>query len=323
MATLEYLAPAIAVAMIACALPSRAQNYPVKPIRMVVGFLPGGATDIVARAIAQNLQQALGQTVLVDNRPGAASNIAAEYVAKAAADGYTYMMGSISLANNATLYSKLGYDALRDFAPVIHVTNTPFILCVHPSVPVRSVKELVALAKARPAQLQYGTGGSGSGAHLFTELLASMSGVKMQNIPYKGAAPALNDLISGQLAFVFDNVIGLVPLGKNGKVRCLAVSSKTRSKIAPDVPTMQEAGIAGYEADAWFGMLAPTGTNGAVINRINAEVDRSLQIPGVRQRLEALGCEPVGGPPAQFAAYFRAEIEKWGKVIKTAGIRLE
>ena len=302
---------------------SAAQSYPSKAIRIVVGFTPGGATDIVARAIAQNLNQALGQPVLVDNRPGAASNIAADHVAKSPADGYTLFLGSISLANNATLYSKLPYDALRDFAAIIHVTNTPFMLCVHPSVPARNVNELIAFARTRPGQIQYATAGNGSGAHLFTELFRSMVGIQLQDIPYKGAAPAITDLLAGQVAFVFDNVISMAPLHKSGKLRCLAASSKKRSAIAPDIPTMHEAGVTGYEADAWFGLFAPTGTPAVAVDRINAEVNRSLQTPAIKQRFESLGCEPAGGSAAQFATYFRAEVEKWAKVIRTAGIRLE
>ncbi|RPI41405.1 MAG: tripartite tricarboxylate transporter substrate binding protein [Betaproteobacteria bacterium] len=321
--TRSFAAACVACVAAGSVSPVAAQAYPVKTVRIVVGFPAGGATDIVARAIAQNLNQAFGQPVIVDNRPGAASNIGADHVAKSPPDGYTLLMGSISLANNATLYSKLPYNALRDFAAVIHVTNTPFMLCVHPSVPARSVKDLVAFAKARPGQVQYGTAGNGSGAHLFTELFRSMAGIELQNIPYKGAAPALSDLLGGQVAFVFDNVVGVAPLHKSGKIRCLAVSSKVRSAIAPDIPTMQEAGIKGYEADAWFGLFAPAATPTAAIERVNGEVNRALSMPAIRQRFEALGCEPAGGTPAQFAAYFRAEIEKWRKVIRSADIRLE
>jgi len=303
--------------------PAIAQVYPTKPIRMVVGFPAGGATDIVARAIGQNLSHAFGQPVITDNRPGAASNIAAEHVAKSPADGYTLFMGSISISNNATLYSKLPYDALRDFAAIVHVTNTPFTLCVHTSVPAKNINELVAFAKARPGQVAYASAGSGSGAHLFTELLRSMTGMQLLHVPYKGAAPALADLLGGQVAFFYDNVITLVPLHKSGKVRCLAVSSQARSPIAPDIPTMHEAGVTGYKADAWFGLFAPTGTPAAAIERVNAEVNRALAVAAVRQRFEALGCEPAGGTPAAFAAYFREEVERWGKVIRSAGIRIE
>jgi tripartite-type tricarboxylate transporter receptor subunit TctC len=313
----------LVAALAAPACPLWAQTYPAKPVRIVVGFSAGGATDIVSRALAQDLSQAFGQPVLVDNRPGAASNIAADHVAKSPPDGHTLLMGSISLANNATLYSKLPYDAVRDLAPVVHVTNTPFMLCVHPSIPARTVKELVAFAKARPGQVQYGTAGNGSGAHLFTELFRSIAGIELQAIPYKGAAPALNDLVGGQTAFVFDNVVGVMPLHRAGKVRCLATSSRNRSRIAPDIPTMQEAGVAGYEADAWFGLFAPAGLSATASERLNAEVNRALQVPAIRQRFETLGCEPVGGTAAAFGAYFKAEIEKWGKVIRSAGVRLE
>lgn len=300
-----------------------AQTYPTKPVRIVVGFTPGGATDIVARTIGQQMSQAFNQTVLVDNRPGAASNIAADHVAKSPADGYTLFMGTISTANNVTLYGKLPYDARKDFAPVVHITNTPFMLCTHPSVPVKTVKELVAFAKARPGQMQYASAGSGSGAHLFMEYFSSLTGINAQHIPYKGAVPAMNDVISGQVAFLFDNIVSMAPLHKAGKLRCLAVSSKKRAAIADDIPTVHESGVSGYEADAWFGFFAPTGTPPAAIERVNAEVNRALQVPTIRSRLIDLGCEPVGGAPSAFAAFFRNEVEKWGKVIRSAGIKLE
>lgn len=314
---------AAAVVLTAGPHAAHAQSYPSKPIRIVVGFTPGGATDIVARTIGQQVSQAVNQPVIVDNRPGAASNIGADYVAKAPADGYTLFMGSISTANNVTLYSKLPYDARKDFAAVVHITNTPFMLCVHPSVPVKTVKDLVAFGKARPGQLQYASAGSGSGAHLFMEYLRSMTGLEAQHIPYKGAVPAMNDVMSGQVAFLFDNIVSMAPLHKAGKLRCLAVSSKKRAAIATDVPTVHESGVTDYEADAWFGFFAPTGTPSAAIDRVNAEVNRALQLPAIRQRLVDMGCEPVGGTAAAFASYFRGEVEKWGKVIRSAGIKLE
>lgn len=318
-------APSVVVAagMVLAPASVCAQGYPAKPVRIVVGFTPGGATDIVARTIAQQISQPFGQSVLVDNRPGAASNIGADHVAKSPADGYTLFMGSISTANNVTLYGKLPYDPRRDFAPVIHITNTPFMLCVHPSVPVKSVKELVAFAKLRPGQMQYASAGAGSGAHLFMEYFRSLTGIDAQHIPYKGAVPAMTDVISGQVAFLFDNIVSMAPLHKAGKLRCLAVSSKRRATIAADVPTVHESGVTDYEADAWFGLFTPTGTPTAAIERVNTEVNRTLKVPAVRQRLEDLGCEPAGGSPAAFAAYFRSEVEKWGKVIRSAGIRLE
>lgn len=300
-----------------------AQNYPTKPVRIVVGFPAGGATDIVARTIGQQISQPLGQSVIVDNRPGAASNIGADLVAKSPADGYTLFMGSISTANNVTLYTRLPYDARRDFTGVVHVANTPFMLCVHPSIPVRTAKELVAFARSRPGQMQYASAGSGSGAHLFMEYLRSLAGFDAQHIPYKGASPAITDVVSGQVAFLFDNIVSMAPLHKAGKLRCLAVSSKRRASIAPDIPTLHESGIGDYEADAWFGFFAPTGTPAAAIERINAETNRALKIAAVRERFESLGCEPAGGSPAAFALFFRNEIEKWGKVIRSAGVRLD
>lgn len=300
-----------------------AQSYPTKPVRIVVGFTPGGATDIVARTIGQQISQPLGQSVLVDNRPGAASNIGADLVAKSPADGYTLFMGTISTANNVTLYAKLPYDARKDFTGVVHITNTPFMLCTHPSIPARSVKELVAFAKGRPGQMQYASAGAGSGAHLFMEYFRSRTAIDVQHIPYKGAVPAMTDVISGQVAFLFDNIVSMAPLHKAGKLRCLAVSSKRRAAIAADIPTVHESGVTDYEADAWFGFFAPTGTPPAAIDRINAETNRALKLPAVRERLEGLGCEPVGGSPAAFATFFRNEVEKWGKVIRTAGIKLD
>ena len=312
----------IAAGLLVCAQ-AAAQTYPDKAIRLVVGFTAGGPTDILARTIGQGLSQAFGQPVIVDNRAGAASNIAADYVAKSAADGYTLMFGSQSLSNNATLYTRLPYNALRDLAPIVRVANTPFMLCVHPSLPVASIRELVAFAKARPGQVQYGSAGNGSGAHLFTELFRSMTGIELQNIPYKGAAQATADLVGGQVAFVFDNVIAMVPLSKSGKVRCLAVSTPARTALAPEIPTMSEAGVTGYAADAWFGLFAPAATPPAAIERLNAEVNRALKQPALEQRFEALGCEPAGATPEAFAAYFRADIEKWARVIRNAGVRLD
>ena len=312
----------IALALL-IATQAAAQTFPDKAMRLVVGFTAGGPTDTLARTLGQSLSPALGQPVIVENRAGAASNIAAEYVAKSPPDGYTLMFGSQSLANNATLYTRLPYDALRDLAPVVRVANTPFMLCVHPSLPVTSIRELVAFAKARPGQVQYGSAGNGSGAHLFTELFRSITGISLQNIPYKGAAQAITDLLGGQVAFVFDNVIAMAPLAKSGKLRCLAVSTATRTPLAPEIPTMNEAGVAGYAADAWFGVFAPAGTPVAVIERLNAEVNRALKEPAFRQRLETLGCDAAGGTPEAFAAYFRADIEKWAKVIKNAGVRLD
>ena len=300
-----------------------AQQYPAKPVRFVVGFPAGGATDVVARAISQNLSEALGQSVIVDNRAGAASNIAAEHVANSPKDGHTIFMGTVSLAINPTLYKKLPYDALRDFAAVSQVSDTPFLLVVHPSLPVKSVKEFIAIAKARPGQLNYGSAGSGSGGHLFTVLFASMAGVNLVHIPYKGAAPATTATLSGETIFMFDNIVTTLPLARAGKLRALAVTTIKRSQAAKDVPTIDEAGVKGYDANAWFGVFAPAGTPPAVINRLHAEISRIVQVPQVRERFLALGAEPVGSTPEQFAAFYRNEVAKWAKVVKESGAQVD
>ena len=300
-----------------------AQAYPSKPLRIIVGFPPGGATDVAARAVAQKLTESIGQQVIVDNRPGAASNIGAELVARAAPDGYTLFMGSVSTAINPSLYSKLSYDPLRDFAAVTQVANTPFLLVTHPSMPVKNVKELIAFAKARPGQVNYATAGAGSGGHLFMELFRSLTDINIVSVPYKGAAPATTDVLAGQVPLMFDNILTTLPLVRSGRFRGLAVSTAARSPIAPDISTMAEAGVAGYEANAWFGVFAPAATPKDLIARINAEIVKGLQTADMRERLRALGAEPVGGTPEQYAAFFRAEVAKWAKVVKAAGVRLD
>lgn len=300
-----------------------AQPFPSKTLRIIVGFPAGGATDIAARAVAQQLTGSIGQQVIVDNRPGAASNIGAELVARAAPDGYTLFMGSVSLSINASLYSKLPYDALRDLAAVVHAADTPFQLTIHPSMPVHSVKEFIVFVKARPKQVNYGTAGAGSGAHLFMELFNSRVGIEMTSVHYKGAAPATVDLIAGQIPVLFDNVLTLYPLAKAGKVRGLAVSTLRRSALAPEIPTLAESGVPGYNANAWFGLFVPAATPKDVVARLNAEINKSLQTADMRERLRLLGATPVGGTPEQFAAVFREEVAKWAKVVKSAGVRVD
>lgn len=300
-----------------------AQSYPARQVRFVVGFSPGGGTDVVTRLIADRLTVALKQPVIVDNRPGAASNIAAELVAAAPADGYTIFMGTISTASNHTLYRKLKYDALRDFAPVTQVLSTPFLMAIHPSLPPQNVKEFIAFAKRHPGELNYGSAGNGSGAHLFAEMFRSMTGVNIVHIPYKGAAPATTALLSGDVMFKFDNIVTTLPLTRSGKLRALAVTTTTRSAAAPEIPTMAEAGVPGYEANAWFGVFAPAGTPPAIIERLHAEISKILKEPKVRQTLLAVGGEPVGSTPKEFGDFFRNEVEKWGKVIRAAKIQID
>jgi tripartite-type tricarboxylate transporter receptor subunit TctC len=300
-----------------------AQTYPVKPVRIVVGFTPGGATDISARGIAQKLTESLGQQVLVDNRAGAASNIGAEFVARAAPDGYTLFHGTVSTSINPSLYSKLGYDPVRDFAGVVLLAGTPFLLVTHPSIPAKNVKELVAFARSRPGQLNYATAGAGSGAHLFMALFASMTDVKATPVPYKGAAAATTDLIAGQIPMMFDNIFTTLPLSRSGKMRALAVSTAQRAAAAPELPTVAEAGVPGYDANAWFGLFAPAATPRDIITRLNAETVKALQTADMRERLLALGATPGGGTPEHFATFFRNEVAKWAKVVKQVGVRLD
>jgi len=300
-----------------------AQSFPVKPVRIVVGFPPGGATDVVARIISQKLGDALGQSVVVDNRAGAASNIGAALVAQAPKDGHTLFMGTVSTSINPSLYSKLQYDALRDFTPVSQVTSTPFLFVVHPSLPARSVKEFIALARSRPGELNYGSAGSGSGGHLFVAMFGSMAGVKLVHVPYKGAAPATTATLSGETIFMFDNIVTTLPLARAGRLRALAVTTAVRSAAAPEIPTIAQAGVPGYDANAWFGLFAPAGTPQSTVDRINAEIVKIVRLPETRERFLALGAEPLGSTAEQFGAFFKSEVAKWAKVVKESGARVD
>ena len=302
---------------------AHAQTYPSKQVRFVVGFPAGGATDVVARAISQNLSEALGQPVVVDNRAGAASNIAAELVATSPKDGHTIFLGTVSLAINPSLYKKLPYNALKDFTAVSQVTDTPFMFVTHPSLPVRNVKEFVALARARPGQLNYGSAGNGSGGHLFTAMFSSMAGVNLAHVPYRGASYATTSVLSGETIFMFDNIVTTLPLAKAGKLRALAVTTAKRSRVAEDIPTLAQAGVPGYDANAWFGVFATAGTPDAVIARLQSEISKIVKIPEIRDRFLALGAEPVGSTPEQFAAFYRAEVLKWAKVVKDSGAQID
>ncbi len=298
-------------------------QYPGRPVRLIVPFPPGGGTDTLARILGQKLTEALGQQVVIDNRPGAGTNIGAEIAAKAPPDGYTVLMGNIAHAINVTLYAKLSYDLVRDFAPVTLLASTPNILVVHPSVPARSAKELIALAKARPGQLDYASSGGGSSAHLAAELFNSMAGVKMTHVPYKGGGPAVIALVGGQCSVGFATTPSVLPQVKSGKLRGLAVTSAQRSASTPDLPTLSEAGVPGYDAGTWYGLLVPTGTPKEIIARLHAESTRQLRQPDVRERLDATGFEPIGNTPEEFGAYIRSEIEKWSKVVKASGARAD
>jgi tripartite-type tricarboxylate transporter receptor subunit TctC len=315
----------MAVAMLA-GNPARAADYPSHPIKLEVGFPAGGASDVAARAIAARMGAELKQSIIVENRPGAASNLASEYVAKAAPDGYTILFGTISLSINGSLYKNLNFDAVKDFQAVAEVASSPFILMVNPTMlpEVKTVKDLIAAAKAagdRP--LTYATAGNGSGSHLFMELFASMAGIKMQAIPYRGAAPALSDVLGGRVPLDFDNIITSLPLVENGKLRALAMSSATRATSAPTIPTMAEAGVPGYDATAWFGLFVPRGTPAEVVKKISDAANVAVQDPQVRKTLQGLGAEPVVSNPEAYTRFFRSEVDKWAKVIRDANVQIE
>ncbi|MFO0440625.1 MAG: tripartite tricarboxylate transporter substrate binding protein [Betaproteobacteria bacterium] len=315
---------AIMLAIWALLLPgaAAAQTYPVKTVRMVVGFPPGGPTDMLARIVAQKLGESWGQQVIVDNRAGASGMIGAELVARAAPEGYTLLMVPVTFAVTPSLFSKMNYDSERDFAAVAQVAAAPFILVVHPTLPVKSVKELVALARARPGQLNYASASTGGMPHLAGELFNLMAGVKMVHVPYKGAAPATTDLLAGQVQLMFNNMLSAMPQVKAGRLRALAVTSTRRSNALPELPAIAET-LPGYEASGWYGLLAPAATPREAVARINSETSRIMKLPEVAQRLAGDGVEAVGTTPGQFAAYLRAEIEKWGRIVKTAGIKAD
>ena len=302
---------------------ARAQTYPARPVRIIVGFPPGGTSDILARTIGQKLAEAIGQQVVIENRPGAGGNIGAEAAAKAAPDGYTIFMSTTSQAISASLYRKLNYDLVRDFAPVIQAVNYTNLLVVHPSLPVKSVKELIALAKARPGELNYGTAGNGTPPHMTGELFNGYTGARLQHVPYKGGAPAIADLLGGQITIMFDNVPPLLPHVQAGKMRPLAVTSLNRIAVLREVPTLDEAGLKGFDSVAWNGVLAPAGTPRDIILRLNTEILRILNLSDVRERLSSQGADPVGGTPEQYAALIRSEIQKWAKVVKDSGAKVD
>jgi tripartite-type tricarboxylate transporter receptor subunit TctC len=302
---------------------AQAQSYPTRTIRMLVGFTPGGTTDVVARIFAQKMSEQMKQSVVVDNRPGAGANIAAELAAKAPPDGYTIVMVNPGLAISATLYAKLGYSALRDLAPIARVADSSHLLIVHPSVPARSVKELIAFARARSGQLNYSSSGIGNADHFAGELFKSMARIDVVHVPHKGGAQAAQDAVTGQVSMYFSGILVGLPLAKAGKVRSLAVATARRSPLAPDIPTISEAGLPGYEMTLWNALFAPAGTPREIISRLNGEVLKSLQAPDMQERLAAVGASPGGGTPEEFGAYFRNEVEKFGKIVRATGMKLE
>jgi tripartite-type tricarboxylate transporter receptor subunit TctC len=317
-----------ALAALALAAPAAAQDaaaYPSRTIRIVVPFPPGGVTDRLARVVAQKMQEQWGQPAVVDNRPGASGMIAAEQVAKSPPDGYTLMMGHIGThAINPSLFAKLPYDPVKDFAPVSLLVTVPNILLVHPSVAASSVTELVALARAKPGTLNFASPGSGTSGHMSAELFKSLAGIDIVHVPYKGPGPALQDLLAGQVNMLFDTVASSMPQVRAGKLKGLAVTTATRSAIAPEVPTMAEAGVPGYEIAPWFALYAPAGTPSPVIDKLNAEVRRILALPDVRAAfVDQQGMTLIGSSPAELAAYMQREIAKWAQVVKATGAKAD
>ena len=301
-----------------------AQGYPAKSIRVIAAFPPGSVSEILGRVVGQKLTEAWGQPVVVETRPGAGGTIAADAVAKAAADGYTLLMGSSAeLTVGPNLYSKLSYDPLKHFAPVILVAVVPNLLVVHPSVPATTVKELVAVAKSKPGQLNFASSGNGTTGHLAGEMLKAVAGIDMVHIAYKGSPPALTDTLAGQTSLMFGPIVTALPHARAGKLRALAVSSPRRSSAAPEVPTMVEAGFPDFEASIYFGISAPAGTPREIVARLNAEIGKALQVPEVRQTLLRQGAEPLGGTPEAYAAHIKTEIAKWAKVVKISGARID
>ncbi|MGZ8212726.1 MAG: tripartite tricarboxylate transporter substrate binding protein [Burkholderiales bacterium] len=298
------------------------QAYPAKPVRLVVPTSPGGGTDFSARAIGPKLAEILGQPVVIENRAGGGTIIGNELVARAAPNGYTLLMGISSLTTIPYLYAKIPYDVTKDLAPVSQVVTVPHLLVAHPSLPVRSVKELIAFARARPGQLNFGAGSAGSNPHLAMELFNHLNGLKMVHVPFKGQGPAMTDVLGGHTSLMMANLLSALPHAKTGRLRAFGVSSAKRASVAPSIPAIAESGMPGFEVVQWFGVLAPANTPPEIILKVHSAVVRALQDPMVRDRFVHDGAEPIGGTPEEFAAVIRSDLAKWGKVIKEAGIKL-
>jgi tripartite-type tricarboxylate transporter receptor subunit TctC len=321
--TVRYRFAALLPALLLCSIPAAGQTYPARPIRLIVPFPPGGGTDAMARTIAPKLSEFLGQQVVPENRGGAGANIGAELAAKSPPDGYTIMLATISNAIGASLYSRLNYDLVRDFATITQLATTPHILVVHPSVPVKSVKQFIALAKGRPGELAYSSSGNGSAAHLAGELFNSLAGTRTSHIPYKGGGPSMIALVAGEVSLCFATMPSAIGFVKSGRLRGVAVTTAQRSPSTPDLPTIAEAGVAGYEAGSWYGLSAPAGTPKDIIARLHAETMKVVKAPEVQERLGKAGFEIVTSDPEQFASFTRNEIQKWGKLVRAAKLKVD
>jgi tripartite-type tricarboxylate transporter receptor subunit TctC len=316
---------ALIFVFVAClASAALSQDYPSRPIRIIVPFPAGGTADMLARQISQTMSEALRQQVVIENRAGAGGNIGADLAAGSKPDGYTLLMGTVSThAINPHLYPKMPYDPMTDFAPVMMVARMPNLLVVHPSVPANNVAELIALAKARPGALAFASAGNGTTQHLAGELFKKMAGVDMIHVPYKGNAPAVTDLVGGQVQVMFDNIPVSLQQVRAGKLRALAVTGSARSPVLPELPTLAEAALPGYNIISWFGLYAPSGTSPQIIERLNREANKALATAQIRRRLADQGIEPAGGTPGQFADFMRAELVKWGRIVRESGARVE
>jgi len=313
-----------AFALIAASAASCAQGYPSRSIRLVVAFPPGGTSDVVARTLAQKLNEGLGQPVIVENRPGAGGNLGAEFVAKAPADGYTLLVCTpAELAINVSLYSKMPFDPLKDFSPVTLATSAPLILVVHPALPAKTVRELIALAKSRPGELNFGSAGGGSSPHMALELLREIAGIRINHVPYKGTAPAITDLLGGHVQAFFSGMPPALPQVRAGKLRALAVTTAKRTSLMPELPTMVESGLRDFVIDNWQGVLSPANTSRDIVSRLNSEIVKILALPDIKQRLSEQGAEPAGTTPEQFAAFIKSEIGKYAGIIRKSGAKVD
>ena len=322
----SYFMSAVAVAAAAALVhePAAAQAFPVKPVRIIVAFPPGGGTDIVARLLGQKLSEAWGQQAIVDNRAGASGVIGTEAAARAAPDGYTWFMGTMgNLTVNQHLYAKMPVDPQRDLTALSQVVAVHFVMVSHPSLPAKNVKELIALAKAHPGQINYSSSGPGGAPHLAGELLKSMAGINLVHIPYKGSGPSFTDLLGGQVSLTCDSLVQALPYIKAGKLNALGVLGSKRSKLLPDVPTIAESGVPGYELTNWFGLVVPAATPRELVNRLYGDVSKALAPSDIREKLQAMGADVVGSTPDQFAAFMKSETAKWAKIVKQANIRAE
>lgn len=312
------------LAIVAGAAQAQSHDYPAKPIRMVIPFVPGGANDVIGRIVGLKITEAHGQQVVIENRGGAGGSLGVEIVAKSPPDGYTLVLGNIAnLSVNPTLYRKLGYNPLTDLQPITLIAKVPSILAVHPSLPAKNVIELIALARKQPGQLTFGTGGGGSGSHLTMALFQLQTKIDLVHIPYKGVGPALIDLLAGQITMSFGAVPGVLPYAKSGRLRALGVSGATRIAALPELPTIAQAGVPGFEATLWYGVLAPAGTPMPIINRLHATLTRALQSADMKARFAAEGSEPIGSTPQEFQAFIKSEIERWALVVKASGMKAE